>query len=233
MNPRTTISKPESPQEPGLRNTAGSAHYLEKLPLPLFCWRDFRMSNVPWKVVYFGKPGKMNTDETLKLARNRADALGITNIAVASYTGETGVKASEVFKGFNLVVVAGVVGLTEPNVHRMTAENRAMIETNGGKIIMTAHAFGTLGRAVHRKFGAIQVDEIVAHVLRLFGSGVKVGCEIACMATDAGYFRTDEEAIAIGGSAGGADTAIVIQPSNTHTFFETKIKEIICKPRQW
>ena len=191
------------------------------------------MSNVPWKVVYFGQPGKMNTDETLKLAKERADALDIRNIAVASYTGETGVKASETFKDFNLVVVAGVVGFTEPNVHRMTAENRIIIEENGGKIIMTAHAFGTLGRAVHRKFGAIQVDEIIAHTLRLFGFGVKVGCEIACMATDAGYFRTDEEAITIGGPRGGADTAIVIQPSNTHTFFEMKIKEIICKPRQW
>jgi hypothetical protein len=191
------------------------------------------MSNVSNQVVYFAQAGKVNTDETLKLARKRADALGIRNVVVASYTGETGAKAAEVFKGLNLVVVAGVVGFTEPNVYRMTPENRLTIEKNGGKIIMAAHAFGTLGRAVHRKFGAIQVDEIIANVLRLFGSGLKVGCEITCMATDAGYFRTDEEAIAIGGTGGGADTAIVVQPSNTHTFFETKIKEIICKPRQW
>ena len=175
----------------------------------------------------------MNTEKTLKLAFERADALNIRNIAVASSTGETGVKASEVFKDFNLIVVATVFGYFEPNVYRMKEDNRIIIERNGGKIIMATHAFGTLGRAVHRKFGAIQVDELIAHVLRLFGSGVKVGCEIACMATDAGYFRTDEEAVAIGGSRGGADTAIIVQPSNTHTFFETRIREIICKPRQW
>ncbi|RLI36102.1 hypothetical protein DRO66_06255, partial [Candidatus Bathyarchaeota archaeon] len=77
----------------------------------------------------------------------------------------------------------------------------------------------------------IQVDEIIAHVLRLFGAGTKVACEIACMATDAGLLRTDEEVIGIGGTGGGADTAIVLKPSNTHTFFDTRIKEIICKPR--
>ena len=58
-----------------------------------------------------------------------------------------------------------------------------------------------------------------------------MGCEVACMAVDAGTIRTDEEAISIGGSGGGADTAIVLRPSNTHTFFDTRILEIICKPR--
>jgi len=183
------------------------------------------------KTVYFEEPGRENTDETLLLANERADALGIRNIVVASYTGYTGVKATKVFKGYNLVVAAGVVGFREPNVHRMTPENRAIIEGNGGKIFFSTHAFGTLGRAVNRRFGAIQVDEIIAHVLRLFGQGVKVGCEVACMAADAGLIRTDEEAIAIGGSGGGADTAIVLKPSNTHTFFDTRILEIICKPR--
>ena len=150
---------------------------------------------------------------------------------VASYTGFTGVKAVEVFKGYNLIVVAGVVGFKEPNIHRLLPENRSLIERNGGKIIHSTHAFGTLGRAVNRRFGAIQVDEIIAHVLRLFGRGVKVGCEVTCMAADAGLIRTDEEAVGIGGSGGGADSAIVLKPSNTHTFFEIRVKEIICKPR--
>ena len=94
-----------------------------------------------------------------------------------------------------------------------------------------AYAFGTLGRAVHWKFGGIQVDEIIANVLRLFSQGVKVGCEIACMAVDAGLIRTDEETISIGGAGGGADSAIVVLPSNTHTFFDMRIKELVCKPR--
>ena len=183
------------------------------------------------KITYFEKPGLQNTDSTLKLAKERAEQLNVKNVVVASYTGATGVKATEVFKGYNLIVVAGVFGFTEPNVHRLLPENRSIIERNGGKIIHAAHAFGTLGRAVNKRFGAIQVDEIIAHVLRLLGQGVKVACEVTCMAADAGLIRTDEEAIGIGGSGGGADAALVLKPSNTHTFFDIRIKEIVCKPR--
>ncbi len=183
------------------------------------------------KTVYFDEPGKANTDETLRLAKERADELGIRNIVVASYTGYTGVKASEVFKGYNLVISAGVVGFREPNHHRMDPEARASIDANGGTIFFSTHAFGTLGRAVNRRFNTIQVEEIIAHVLRRFSQGVKVGCEVSCMAADAGLIETDEEAVAIGGSGGGSDTAIVLMPSNTHTFFDTKVLEIICKPR--
>ncbi|MEE8571568.1 MAG: hypothetical protein V3S97_11385, partial [Candidatus Bathyarchaeia archaeon] len=173
------------------------------------------MANLECKTVYFEKSGRDNTDLTLKLAKVRAEELGIRNVVVASYTGVTGVKASEVFKGHNVIVVAGVVGFREPNAHRLLPENRSAIENNGGKIVFSTHAFGTLGRAVNRRFGVIQVDEIIAHVLRLFGAGTKVACEIACMATDAGLLRTDEEVIGIGGTGGGADTAIVLKPSYT------------------
>lgn len=39
------------------------------------------------KIVYFEKPGKQNTDETLKLAVERATELGIKYLVVASSTG--------------------------------------------------------------------------------------------------------------------------------------------------
>jgi hypothetical protein len=185
------------------------------------------------RTIYYEKweRGRLETDKTLRLAKKRAEELGIKNIIVASSTGETGLKASEMFKGYNLVIVTSVaeLPLLDPR-SRFKVENRKPIMENGGKIITAAHAFGTLGRSVHRKFGAIQVDEIIAHVLRLFSAGVKVGCEVACMAVDAGLIADEEEAISIGGQ-GGADTAIVIKPSNTHNFFDTRVLEIICKPR--
>jgi hypothetical protein len=187
--------------------------------------------NQKCETCYFDKPGKENTDKTLELAKKRAEELGIKNIVIASYTGYSGVKASKIFQNYNLVVSAGMVGFREPNLERMISENRKKIESNGGKIFYHLHSFGTLGRAIKQKFGVIQVDEIIAHVLRLFSQGVKVGCEISCMAADAGLIRTDEECIAIGGAGGGADTAIVILPANTHRFFDVKIREIICKPR--
>jgi hypothetical protein len=187
--------------------------------------------NITCKTVYFEKPGPENTEETLKLARARAEELGIKNIVVASTTGETGAKASELFKGYNLIVVTHVTGFTKPDIQQLVPENRSIIENNGAKILTTAHAFGTLGRAVTKKFGTLQVDGIVSAVLRLFCQGIKVACEIACMAADAGLIRTDEEAILIGGTGSGVDTAVVLKPTNTHSFFDLSIKEIVCKPR--
>jgi hypothetical protein len=52
------------------------------------------------------------------------------------------------------------------------------------------------------------------------------------MAADAGLIRSGEEALSIGGSGRGADSAIVLRASNTHTFFETRVLEVICKPRE-
>jgi hypothetical protein len=189
------------------------------------------LANTTSSTVYFENPGPENTEETLRLAKVRADSLGIRNISLASSTGKTGIMASEIFKGYNLVVVTHVTGFSEPNTQRFLPENRTRIQDNGGKILTAAHAFGGLGRAVNRKFNTIQVDEIIANVLRLFGQGTKVACEVCCMATDAGFFRTDEDAIGIGGSGGGADTALVVRPTNTHTFFNMHIREIVCKPR--
>jgi hypothetical protein len=185
------------------------------------------------ETVYFSEPGKANSREALTLAKRRADELGIRDVIVASYSGETGAMAAEMFQGYNLVVVAGMVGFTEPNKDRMKPEYKKVIEESGGKILRACHAFGGLGRAVNKKFNTIQVDEIIAHVLRLFGAGVKVACECACMAADAGLIRTDREVIALGGTGSGADVAIVLLPSNTHRLFDMRIREIVCKPRVW
>jgi hypothetical protein len=185
------------------------------------------------ETTYFEEPGKVNSREALKIAKKRADELGLKDVVVASYTGETGALAAETFKGYNLIVVAGMVGFLEPNQDRMNSEHKKTIEDNGGKIIRACHGFGALGRAVNKKFNAIQIDEIIAHVLRLFGAGVKVACECACMAADAGLIRTDREVVSLGGNGGGADTAVILLPSNTHRFFDMRIREIVCKPRSW
>jgi len=183
------------------------------------------------KTVYFTEAGPGNTEETLRLARIRVEQLGLRDIVVASSSGATGLKACERFAGYHLVVVAGAVGYPEPNTVRMPPEDRAALEAQGATVLFAGHAFGMLGRAINRKFGAIQVDEVIAHTLRIVGVGVKVACEIVCMATDAGLIRAGAEVLAIAGTAQGADTAALIKASNTHTFFDTRVREILCKPR--
>ncbi|MFP3951780.1 MAG: pyruvate kinase alpha/beta domain-containing protein [Candidatus Bathyarchaeia archaeon] len=183
------------------------------------------------ETVYFDGRGNEYTDETLRLAKERSEQLGIKNIVVASYTGYTGVRALDFFKDHNLVVVAGMMGFREPNEDRMLPENKEKIKAANAKIVKHLHAFGGLGRAVKNRFGPIQVDEIIANVLRLFSQGVKVCLEIACMASDSGAIRTGEECIVIAGTGTGADTALVLKPANTHRFFNSEVKEVICKPR--
>ncbi|MFZ0448321.1 MAG: hypothetical protein WAL98_03690 [Desulfatiglandaceae bacterium] len=183
------------------------------------------------EIKYFEQKGPKNTDVALKLGKERAEALGIEDVVVASFTGNTGVKASQLFRASNLVVVAGVVGFTEPNKSSMIEENKSKIEAKGGKVLFGGHAFGMLGRAINKQFGAIQIDEVIANVLRLLSPGVKVGCEIACMAVDAGLIMAGKEVMTVAGSGRGADSVTILRASNTHTFFDTRILEIICKPR--
>ena len=180
---------------------------------------------------YFEKPGKGNTERTLDLAKRRAEELGIKSILVASTRGETGFRACEVFQGYDVVVVTHSTGFKEPNYQELTGENRAAIEAVGGKIATCQHTFGGVGRAVRKKLGTYQLEEIIAHTLRLFGEGMKVAVEIALMAADSGLVRTDEPVIAIAGTGRGADTAVVLKPSNAQTFFDLQVLEILCKPR--
>jgi uncharacterized protein len=187
------------------------------------------------KITYFEKPGgEENTVKTLALAKTRAEQLGIKTFIVATTEGKTAVRAVDVFKGYKVIIVTHVEGFREPNVQELTLENRKAIESKGGIIVTTAHALGGLQRAMSSTTPAPlshAIGDVAAMTLRMFGQGMKVACEIAAMAADAGLVRVDEEAVSIGGTGRGADTAIVVQPSNVHRFFQMKVKEIICKPR--
>src|SRR4030042_2228181 len=92
--------------------------------------------------VYFNSPGDENTGETLRLAKTRAEELGIKIIVVASTTGDTGVKAAEEFKNYKVVVVSHVAGFKSPGAQELTAENKARIEKLGAEIFTGAPAFG-------------------------------------------------------------------------------------------
>jgi hypothetical protein len=182
------------------------------------------------KTVYFQAPGPENTDDVFRIAKSRSEQLGVNNILVASTTGHTGAKAIDFFKGIRLIVVTHSTGLRGPNTQELVEENRQRIERNGGMILTTTHAFSGLSRAMRKKFNMYLFDEVVANTLRIFGEGMKVACEIALMAADAGMIRTDDDAIAMGGTGKGLDTALVLRPANSQDFFDLKVKEILCKP---
>jgi hypothetical protein len=182
------------------------------------------------KVIYFPKPGPENTEQVFRVVKARAGELGIKNIVVASTTGDTAVKAVKSFKGTRVVVVSHFTGFREPDTQEFNEENRQKVETNGGVVLTATHAFSGLSRAMRKKFNMYLFEEVVANTLRIFGEGMKVACEIAIMAADAGLVRTDEDIIAIAGTSRGADTAVVLKPVNSEDFFDLRVKEILCKP---
>ncbi|HUT96615.1 MAG TPA: pyruvate kinase alpha/beta domain-containing protein [Dehalococcoidales bacterium] len=183
------------------------------------------------KTVYFEKPGIGNTEETLKIARKRAEELRIKTIVIASTGGDTAIKALEAFPGLRVIAVTHVAGMRQPDTQEFDEKIKQTVEARGGIVLTTTHALGGLSKAMRNKYDTFVLGEIIADTLRIFGQGIKVVCEITAMATDAGLVRTDEDIIAIGGSGRGADTAVVLRPANTHTFFDLKVREIICKPR--
>lgn len=181
-------------------------------------------------VTYFERPGRENTEETLRLARLRAEALGLKHVLVATTTGATGQRAGEVFQGLHVVAVTHSTGFARPNEQELMPEHRQAMRELGVDILTCQHALGGVNRAVRRKLNTYELDEIIAYTLRIFGQGTKVACEIALMAADAGLVPVGEPVLSIGGTGRGADTALVLVPANAQSFFDLRVQEIVCKP---
>ena len=180
---------------------------------------------------YFREPGPANTGNVLKAVDERAKMLGIRKVLVATCSGDTALEALKVLHpGIRLIAVTHVTGFAEPDTQEMEESRRRELQAGGVQVLTCQHAFGGVGRAVRNKLKSYQVDEIMAYTLRIFGQGVKVAIEITLMAADAGLVRTDEDIISMGGTCEGVDTALVIKPANSFSFFDLKVREIICKP---
>lgn len=180
--------------------------------------------------VIFGQPGPGNTGRTIEAARTRAEELGIRNIVVASTSGKTGLLAARIFQGKNVVVVTHSTGYQRPDHQEFKPDLGRRIEALGARVLTCQHAFGGVGRAVRKKLATYELEEIIAYTLRVFGEGAKVAIEVAVMAADAGLISARELCLAIGGTNSGADTALVLRPSNAQTFFELKVIEVVAKP---
>jgi len=185
------------------------------------------------RIKYWESAGPQNTDETLDLTLERAKEKNIKNIVFASTRGETAKKLlKRNLETLNVVCVTHQAGFRSPGEIDMDQATQELLKSKGIKVLTTTHLFGALGRAIRLKFGGLYPDEIVANTLRIFGQGMKVAVEIACMALDAGLIPYSEEVISIGGTGKGADTAVILMPAHGKNFFDTKVLEIICKPRK-
>jgi hypothetical protein len=188
------------------------------------------MKSEEHKSLYFKKAGEEATEMLFKFVKDCAKKRGIKDLVVASTTGATGAKASKIFRGLNLVVVTHHSGFAKPSGTELTEKNRKRILANGAKIVTGTHALSGVERAIRRKFNTLEPMELVASTYRTFGQGTKVCVEIALMAADAGLVPVDRDIISMAGTGKGADTALLLRPANSSSFFDLKIREVIAKP---
>ena len=180
---------------------------------------------------YFENPGMENTDKVIELVKERKEELGIDYIVIASATGSSGVKLAKKLDNAHIVNVTHHAGFKGGDELEITAENRKELEDLGVQIYASSHALSGVGRGISNKFKGVTPVEVIAQTLRMFSQGVKVCVEISIMAADGGLLPTDSEIIAIGGTATGVDTAVVLKAAHQGNFFDMRIHEIIAMPR--
>ena len=182
------------------------------------------------KVVYFEKPGKQNTDDTLRLARARAEELGIKQGVVASTHGYTALKAAEIFEGSGIEIIAVSISTAfDKEGWTMNAKERAKVEQAGARVLTTMH--GLADGVAEGLYGENTPGSVIANTLRMFSQGMKVAVEVSIMALEAGVLPRGREIIAVGGTDEGCDTAVVLRPAYARKIKEYRICEILCKPR--
>jgi hypothetical protein len=181
----------------------------------------------------FEKPGPSNTDQALAAAFQRGKQLGLDEVVVSSSSGKTAYKALDVFDGFRLTVVTYHCGFREPFKPVMADGVKRDLEKKGATVVSATHALSGVERSIAKKHQGLYPALLIADTLRLFGQGTKVAVEISIMAADAGTL-SGKDIVAVGGTAKGVDTALIIRPAGQSDIFtDLCIREIICKPRTW
>jgi hypothetical protein len=194
------------------------------------------MTFIARSIYYFDKPGEENTADAAHFAVERARELHLKTIVVASSSGRTAMVFSDAMRGtdLNLVVVTHVFGFTKPGEWEFSAETAGVLRKKGVKIVTGTHALSGLERALSRsnRVGGGSRTEAIAEALRrIVAVGLKVAVECVLIAADQGVIGVEEEVIAVGGTASGADTVCVIRPAHTASFFDLQIREIVAMPR--
>jgi hypothetical protein len=187
---------------------------------------------------YFAQAGDY-TQKVIKSVIKYLQENDITQIVLASSKGRTAYQFYNAIseftlkneKSIDLVVVTHQSGFREPGKIEFPKDIQLELEEKGITFVTATHALAGVDRAVRKKHGTWQISELIAETLRTFGQGTKVCAEISLMAADAGALQMDP-IIAVGGTGHGADTAWVIKPTHTHTYFDLQMQELLCKPKK-
>lgn len=185
----------------------------------------------------FEKKGYTNTPEVVEIVKKYVKQHpAIKHIVMASKTGYTIDMFLEAFEKENLdmnfTIVTHCYGDLGPGQCEMEPAKRKELEDKGVTVITATHALSGAERGIVNYLGGGWTPAILmAETLKMLGQGMKVGVEISLMAMDHGAVPYGEEIIAIGGCGHGADYAITLIPGHSNNLFETKVIDILCKPK--
>jgi uncharacterized protein len=173
---------------------------------------------------YFEEHRPENTEITFKRALERAKALEIRKIVIASTTGATARKAMEYFHGtgITIIVVPHQYGFREKNP--FPPELVTALRHAGHDVHFATMLFHT------DNLYESKTPNALATILRCFCQGVKVCFEMVLMAADGGHLMAGEKVIAIAGTGRWADTALVMQAASSRNIKKLRVNELICKP---
>jgi hypothetical protein len=180
------------------------------------------------ETIYYEEGSSDLTEVTLKASLGTAKELDIKTILVASTSGETGVKAAEMYKdsGVQLIVVGHQVGFPVQNVQPFKPENWEKIERLGGVVNLGTDVMTNSIRQ-RQRLGNSPMSIITQTLISM---KVKVNVEIVAKACDAGLILPGDKVISIAGSHKGADTSVVFIANDSPNILDIKPQMYICYP---
>lgn len=185
------------------------------------------------ETLLFDKGGAEHTEATLEAARKRTVELGIKTVVMATTTGETALKAADIFAATDVRLIGVTLQAgTWEKYGKPDFEKLQAARDRGVTIITATHTLmGNIATAVREQLGGMPSTEVISHTYYTFCQGMKVAVEVLLMAADAGLLEDENEVLAVAGTGSGADTAIVASKVYSTTFFNLKIHEILAMPR--
>ena len=178
-------------------------------------------------------PGIVNTKRTLEIAAENAKTLEINKIVIASTMGDTIKEALNYFnpKKTRIICVTHNYGFREGIHQTFPEELRKELQNKGIHFVSGTLAFSGVGSSLLRKFQQFDTTTMFAKLIRIIiCDGLKVGMEIALMATDSGLIDVGDQILTISGTGRGADTCCYIRASSSRLFEKLRVKAILIKP---
>jgi uncharacterized protein len=174
------------------------------------------------KTLYFDKPGPQNTTAVLEAIRDWIPQVQPAAVIVTTTTGKTALEAARILKdtGARLIGAQFQKHVAEERDWHLDPELAAQCKEAGVEFLPDEPALELLDK---------ERGDIV-NAWRCLGQGFKVAVQVASMCVDTGLIPAGATVIAAGGSAKGADVAIVVKPFGAADIFKSKVNEIIALP---